>query len=116
MPPRSRAWAIQRTAARLNFVDHVERTNGVEVPNDFAVGDGVTTKMTVDRTGECNSGNCTDSGGLRRTAALAVTTIGGRCVPDAFAIIESKREHAAAGFGIRFGSLAVGNRRAHDIG
>src|SRR6516162_8505 len=96
-----RTRSIQRTATRLNFVDGVVSPNRVEIPDDLAVGHGISAKVSIDGTGKCDSRNRAYGRGLRGTTRSSVAAIRGRRVPHAFAVIQSKREHTPSRLWIR---------------
>src|SRR5690348_5765294 len=96
--------AIDTAAAGFDSVDCGEIADRIEVPEDFAVFGGVGAQMAVEGTGEGDTGNGGDGGGLRGTAAGFIATELRLGVPGLFAVADTEGGEAAALLGIVAGS------------
>src|SRR5258705_5216767 len=72
--------------------------------------------MSVDRAREHETGDCADSRRLRGAAARSLAARWRLFEPDLLAVVESKREDAAARFRIGIGHRAVRDRNASEVG
>src|SRR5678816_2678733 len=111
-----RSRSVNRSAAGGYAVHRLVRLLGIEVPDNFPVGCGISPQVSIDCGGKHRARNGAYGCGLCRAASRAFATLCGRRIPHLFAVGCPQRVHSSAALRIGVSGCTECQHDSADIG